>query len=1103
MADSKSDNSSVKVAVRLRPLVRSEIEKGCKNILEVHKELSQVHVKDTDKAFTFNYVLDTDATQVDMYDICIKEVIPNLFKGFNLTILAYGQTGSGKTYSMGTTCSEDEEMGIIPRSVNQIFEFVKDNFVFDFTISVSFMELYQEVLYDLLSGKAREQCILDIREDPQRGIYLPGLTEVVVESAQDVLNCLVKGSSGRATASTNMNSQSSRSHAIFTLNICMQARNNIEENKTAKFHLVDLAGSERPKKTGAVGTTFREGVNINKGLLVLGNVISALGEEKQQENRFIPYRDSNLTRLLKDSLGGNSITLMIACVSPADYNIDETLSTLRYADRARKIKNKPIVNQDPKTAQINDLKKTVKMLQLQLIGQGGVTVSSEEIIMLKKEISDLKLKIRDLMQKLSSALNDNAGLLEKLILLQNSNEMLSKKIASLKKAYDVTLNNITFAMENGSTDSLIECKTKFEDIKTQFQDLDSEMKKAEAEIKTHEDDIDNLNENSTCSEVQSNERNEIMENFATRQIELNSELKDTMKKLAMKEMLAKEMAKNAQNMVDYDNIRQNELRIEALEKEKSELLQQLKNAQQNCPSKVSEDRRRRVKELESQIHDLMKKLNEQNRLIRLKEKDELKMKQLHQEILQMRQNKVKLVRNMKEESERFRTWKLQRERELAKLKQEDIKKKNQIQKMQTMHLKQQNVLKRKVQEAVAANKRLKDAMAKRKAAKELKFSGRLDKVTSWLKEELEVLFGFTEIELTLAGLLEDRALLQKQLDTLRSDSNPDLGHIKSIEDDIELRSVQIQDMQQKLLDTDEDSKNKINLDNLQTMAEAKQALKVLIDEAVDLKKKQCVLNMKSMELEDTPNEEHQERKNFEEKLRTLEQNQNVALSRIEQEYQEKIFILLGQLRGEEVKASSVENESLVAIIKMQQNKLEEQEKKLDEINRLLDENKKQTELIKLQNSKDKATMSTIQDVTPSKKIKFLDKPDETFTVIDDPNKENKLTTYADMEVSFSDDITKDPDWVKTPIGRKMMTKLNYDVEEEEQKARTKRSSDGGCACTTNCSKRCGCRKTSRECTNSCKCNILNCTNREINVKDSKSLNNLDESTNFKKLRTKI
>ncbi|KAK9873905.1 hypothetical protein WA026_002257 [Henosepilachna vigintioctopunctata] len=946
------------------------------------------------------------------------------------------------------------------------------------------MELYQEVLYDLLSGKPREQCTLEIREDPQRGIHIPGLTEITVENVHDVYSCLMRGSSGRATASTNMNSQSSRSHAIFTLNICMQARNNAEENKTAKFHLVDLAGSERPKKTGAVGTTFKEGININKGLLVLGNVISALGEEKQQENRFVPYRDSNLTRLLKDSLGGNSITLMIACVSPADYNIDETLSTLRYADRARKIKNKPMVNQDPKMAQINELKKTVKLLQLQLIGQGGPTVSSEEVLSFKREICDLKLKVRDLTHKLSSALNDKAGILGKWLNLQSSNEILNNKITELNNIYNSAFDVMNFAVDSGCIDTIKRCREKFEDIKKKFEDLDLETKKAEKEIKMQEADITTFMENGNCNDTQVKEMNEIHDNFAARQIELSDELEDVMKKLAMKEMLAQEMAKNVQNMVDYENIRQNEWRIEALEKEKSDLLQQLKNVQQNAPIKLLEERRKRVKELEGQIQNLTKKLNEQNRLIRCKERDELKMRQLNQEILQMKQNRVRLVRSMKEEADRFKTWKSQREKELSKLKQADVKNKYQIQKMKVMHEKQQNVLKRKVEEAVAANKRLKDAMATRKAVQEFKFSGRLEKVTTWLKQELEIILGLTEIEVTLNVLLEDRALLQKQLDNLKSDSNPDVVQLKAIEDDIELRSVQIQDMQQKLLDSDEDLKNKINLDSLQTMAEAKQALKVLVEDIIEIKKKQCCLALKSIELESNPQEEQE--KKYEQQLIEMEKKSNDFRNNLENEYQEKISILLAQLRGIEMKTTTAESENLKVILNMQQQKLEEQEKLLEEARAELDEEKREKAILKAQL---KEETEKLKDETPPKRMKIV--PPK----FQNANKENlNLLSPNFPESPFvEDDQNKDPDWHLTPMGKKVVaerknisgiqklresvkTKLPFEAGDAER-VPSKRSSDGGCACTKDCSKRCGCRKMGKLCKGSCKCNVFACKNR--------------------------
>ncbi|CAG9824939.1 unnamed protein product, partial [Phaedon cochleariae] len=420
-----SDNVSVRVAVRVRPLVQSEIERGCKDILDVIEDNEQIIIHSLgSKAFTFNYVLSSKSEQDQLYDRCVQPLIGNLFKGYNLTIMAYGQTGSGKTHSMGTAYSGAGQMGVIPRAISEIFDTVKDNFSIDFDITVSFMELYQEVLYDLLSGKPRDQCVVELREDPVKGILIPGLSELPVKSAEEVLAILQKGSAGRATGCTAMNSQSSRSHAIFTVNMSMTNKENRKEYKVSKLHLVDLAGSERPKKTGAVGSTFKEGVLINKGLFVLGNVISCLGDEKTQ-NGFIPYRDSNLTRLLKDSLGGNSITLMIACVSPADYNIDETLSTLRYADRARKIRNKPIVNQDAKVAEINELKQTIRQLRLQILGQGGPMVCPAEIELLKKEILECKLKIRELTVQLSAVLLENTGLHEKITILQNANDLLS------------------------------------------------------------------------------------------------------------------------------------------------------------------------------------------------------------------------------------------------------------------------------------------------------------------------------------------------------------------------------------------------------------------------------------------------------------------------------------------------------------------------------------------------------------------------------------------------------------------------------------------------------------------------------------------------------
>lgn len=500
--------------------------------------------------------------------------------------------------------------------------------------------------------------------------------------------------------------------------------------KTAKFHLVDLAGSERPKKTGAVGTTFKEGVNINKGLLVLGNVISALADEKQQHG-YISYRDSNLTRLLKDSLGGNSITLMIACVSPADYNLEESISTLRYADRARRIQNKPIINQDPKAAEINLLKKTIQELRLQIVGQGGPAISSNEITSLKEENVQLHTKIHDLTVQLSTTLQDNTGLLEKLIILQNANETLHKKIQELKNEYDLTLDNINLSFNQNDQEAMKKNLAKLQTIQEEFVVLNSEQKKTEDEILNHERSL-SKQEGQFKGE---GDMSKDQENYTQQQMALNIELQELTKKLTMKEHLARQISINTQYLVDYEGLKENESKILQLQKEKDELIQQLKNFQ---GSKIAEQRRKRVQELENQIHDLNKKVQGQARLIKLKEKDVMRINQLNNEILQMKQARVKLIRKMREESDQFRNWKIQREREMAKLKQQDQKKQNQIVRMEAMHNKQQNVLKRKVEEAVALNKRLKEALALRKAAQDVKNSGKNEKIGYWVREVMKI-----------------------------------------------------------------------------------------------------------------------------------------------------------------------------------------------------------------------------------------------------------------------------------------------------------------------------------------------------------------------------
>ncbi|KAK4884404.1 hypothetical protein RN001_000675 [Aquatica leii] len=1050
--NSDKENDSVQVAVRIRPLVVSEISRGCQDILEVFTDINQIRIKDSDKAFTFNHVCDTLTSQDTFYDTCVKHLVSNLFKGYNVTILAYGQTGSGKTYSMGTAYEDNEQIGIIPRAVHDIFNYVNDNFSCDFNITVSFMELYQETLYDLLASKPREQCVLEIREDPKGLIVIPGLTAEPVTSASKTLEYLCKGSRGRVTGCTNMNAQSSRSHAIFTINICMQQKNDSANNKTAKFYLVDLAGSERSKKTGATGVVFREGVNINKGLLALGNVISVLGGDKQQS--YICYRDSNLTRLLKDSLGGNSITLMIACVSPADYNLDETISTLRYADRARKIKNKPVVNQDPKVAEINRLNKLVTQLRLELIGQGGPIICQSELDRLKKDYEIVKVKNRDLTQRLSSTLTDNTSLFERVMILQSANERVMDKLSLLREEYNAIVGNLNTSLDTNALDAVKEQVEKLQNIQSLFNELFVESQKNEEEIRKHERCSSNTNAERVDLVTSETEFCERQETHTKQQLALNNELQEVTKMLAMKEYLAQQMVANTNHIVDYNAITENEKKIECLEKERNDLMQQLKNIQNHgTGNKLAEQRRKRVQELEKEIQDLHKKVTEQSKMIKLKEKDELKIKILNNEIQQMKSIKVKLIKTMKQELEKFRTWKLQRERELVKLKEQDRKRLNQMVKMETIHNRQQNVLKRKVEEAAAVNKRLKDALALRKNVQEQKNSGKIEKMENWLKHEFDLLISTVDAECTLLHLLEDRAMLQNQLDNLKDSPNLEESmEIKQLEEDIDLRSTQIQDLQQKILDSDQENKSKTRFDNIQTMAEAKVALKFIFDLTSDIRRREIQSGNKCSELQTGYEELKLRCDSLEAQIKALKANHQHELSDIIKECEEKVSVLLRQLRRLPMEDIKEEYQQRYVI---QQLALEKSEEAVEEL-------------------KDK--LKTFEEQMEHNENKLKSENDDLRRLLD----EIKSNVF-DCDISVEDNVELDPDWRNTPLAKRVQKIRDSTVT--ETRCTIKRSFDGGCTCRRGrcITKSCGCKKLGSFCNALCKCSNV-CENNDKETK---------------------
>jgi Kinesin motor domain len=368
---------AVKVVVRCRPMNRKEKERKCEPIIDIDNELLQISISKGSKsvqyaepkAFTFDGVYGPDSKQADIYNETAFPLVSSVLEGYNGTIFAYGQTGCGKTFTMQGLMQPQEMQGIIPHAFRHIFETINQNPDENkqFLVRAAYLEIYNEEVRDLLGVDPKAK--LKLKEDTDRGVFVSGLTQIIVKDATRVLDLMEEGNKSRTVGATLMNADSSRSHSIFMLQI-ETSEDDPETGDThiraGKLNLVDLAGSERQTKTGASGVRLKEATKINLSLSALGNVISALVSGK---HRHIPYRDSKLTRLLQDSLGGNTKTIMIAAVSPADYNYDETLSTLRYANRAKNIKNKPKINEDPKDTLLREYQEEIERLKQMLAAQ--------------------------------------------------------------------------------------------------------------------------------------------------------------------------------------------------------------------------------------------------------------------------------------------------------------------------------------------------------------------------------------------------------------------------------------------------------------------------------------------------------------------------------------------------------------------------------------------------------------------------------------------------------------------------------------------------------------------------------------------------------------
>ncbi|XP_073939227.1 kinesin-like protein KIF21A isoform X7 [Castor canadensis] len=510
-----ADESSVRVAVRIRPQLAKEKIEGCHICTSVTPGEPQVFLG-KDKAFTFDFVFDIDSQQEQIYTQCIEKLIEGCFEGYNATVFAYGQTGAGKTYTMGTGFDVnivEEDQGIISRAVKHLFKSIEEKKHTaiknglpppDFKVNAQFLELYNEEVLDLFDttrdiDAKNKKSNIRIHEDSTGGIYTVGVTTRTVNTESEMMQCLKLGALSRTTASTQMNVQSSRSHAIFTIHVC-QTRvcpqvdaENATDNKmvseasqmnefetlTAKFHFVDLAGSERLKRTGATGERAKEGISINCGLLALGNVISALGD-KSKKATHVPYRDSKLTRLLQDSLGGNSQTIMIACVSPSDRDFMETLNTLKYANRARNIKNKVMVNQDRASQQINALRSEITRLQMELMEyKTGKRIIDEEGV---ESINDM--------------FHENA-------MLQTENNNLRVRIKAMQETVDALRSRITQLVSDQANQVLARAGEGNEEISNMIHSYIKEIEDLRAKLLESEAVNENLRKNLTRATARS------------------------------------------------------------------------------------------------------------------------------------------------------------------------------------------------------------------------------------------------------------------------------------------------------------------------------------------------------------------------------------------------------------------------------------------------------------------------------------------------------------------------------------------------------------------------------------------------------------------------
>ncbi|CAN6583187.1 unnamed protein product [Malus baccata var. baccata] len=868
--EAAGEDCCVKVAVHIRPLIGDEKLQGCKDCVTVVPGKPQVQIGT--HSFTFDNVYgSTGSPSSAMFEERIAALVDGLFHGYNATVLAYGQTGSGKTYTMGTGFRDGCQSGIIPQVMNVLFSKIETlKHQTEFQLHVSFIEILKEEVRDLLdpsflskpegaNGHVKiaspGKPPIQIRESSNGVITLAGSTELSVSTLKEMAACLEQGSLSRATGSTNMNNQSSRSHAIFTItleqmhkvNLACNGNNGLNESMNeeylcAKLHLVDLAGSERAKRTGSDGMRFKEGVHINKGLLALGNVISALGDEKKRkEGLHVPYRDSKLTRLLQDSLGGNSRTVMIACISPADINAEETLNTLKYANRARNIQNKPIVNRDPMSNEMLKMRQQLEFLQAELCSRGGGS-SSDEVQVLKERITWLEAANEDLCRELHEYRSKCNG------------------VEQCERAQ----------YADGSP-----CSVKSDGLKRGLQSLESADYQMGEAITGDSQDID--------EEVAKEWEHNLLQNTMDKELhELNKRLQQKESEMKFFEGSDTEALKQhfGKKILELEDEKR------TVQQDRDRLLGEVENlsAGDGQPQKFQDVHTQKLKALEGQILDLKKKQESQVQLLKQKQKSDEAAKRLQDEIQSIKAQKVQLQQRIKQEAEQFRQWKASREKEVLQLRKEGRRNEYERHKLQALNQRQKMVLQRKTEEAAMATKRLKELLEARKSSARdssvvangngTHVQGNEKSLQRWLDHELEVMVNVHEVRheyekqsQVRAALAEELAML-KQLNEFASKGlspprgkngfarassmspNARMARISSLENMLSITSNSIVAMASQLSEAEERERaftNRGRWSQLRSMADAKNLLQYMFNSLADTR---CQLWEKEMEIDE-------------------------------------------------------------------------------------------------------------------------------------------------------------------------------------------------------------------------------------------------------------